>query len=148
MTKIREKDAFTRKLWAIVAPITIQQLMLALISATDAVMLGLVDQESLSAVSLAGQVQFVYSMVIAAAVEAGGVLVAQYWGGDDKPSVNEILPIVLKVNLLAGGLTTLAALLAPEQLMYIFTNQTELVERGGMYLRAVALSYFLFAVSV
>ena len=87
-------------------------------------------------------------MVIAAAVEAGGVLVAQYWGGDDKPSVNEILPIVLKVNLLAGGLTTLAALLAPEQLMYIFTNQTELVERGGMYLRAVALSYFLFAVSV
>ena len=46
--------------------------------------------------------QFVYSMVIAAAVEAGGVLVAQYWGGGDKPSVNEILPIVLKVNLLAG----------------------------------------------
>ena len=147
MTKIREKDAFTQKLWAIVAPITMQQLMLALISATDAVMLGLVDQESLSAVSLAGQVQFVYSMVIAAAVEAGGVLVAQYWGGGDKPSVNEILPSVLKVNLLAGGLTTLAALLAPEQLMYIFTNQTELVERGGMYLRAVALSYFLFAVS-
>ena len=71
MTKIREKDAFTQKRWAIVAPITMQQLMLALISATDAVMLGLVDQESLSAVSLAGQVQFVYSMVIAAAVEAG-----------------------------------------------------------------------------
>ena len=43
MTKIREKDAFTQKLWAIVAPITMQQLMLALISATDAVMLGLVD---------------------------------------------------------------------------------------------------------
>ena len=86
MTKIREKDAFTQKLWSIVAPITMQQLMLALISATDAVMLGLVDQESLSAVSLAGQVQFVYSMVIAAAVEAGGVLVAQYWGADDKPS--------------------------------------------------------------
>ena len=57
-------DDFYHKLISLVLPITIQSFMLALVSATDAMMLGLVDQTSLSAVSLAGQVQFVLSLFV------------------------------------------------------------------------------------
>ena len=53
--KINFRDEFYRKLKILVLPITIQQFMLALVSATDAIMLGAVSQTALPAVSLAGQ---------------------------------------------------------------------------------------------
>ena len=62
--KINFHDEFYQKLKLLVLPITMQQFMLALVSATDAIMLGAVSQTSLSAVSLAGQIQFVLNLFI------------------------------------------------------------------------------------
>ena len=61
-----EKRIFYRKLWGLILPITIQNLMTALVSASDAFMLGFVNQTSLSAVSLATQVQFVHNLFMLA----------------------------------------------------------------------------------
>lgn len=52
--KNKKAPAFTRKLISLVMPIAFQQFMLALVSASDALMLGVISQDSLSAVSLAG----------------------------------------------------------------------------------------------
>ena len=68
--------SFTSKLKLLVLPIAIQNFMLALVSATDAIMLGWIDQTSLSAVSLAGQVQFVLNLFIYG--YCGG---CRYYGG-------------------------------------------------------------------
>lgn len=57
MKKTREdRREFYRKLFALVLPLALQNLMTALVSASDALMLGLLDQSSLSSVSLATQV--------------------------------------------------------------------------------------------
>ena len=53
-----EKE-FIKKLLVLVLPIIFQQFMLALVSASDALMLGTLTQDALAAVSLAGQVTFV-----------------------------------------------------------------------------------------
>ena len=78
----RNEDAalFRRSLISLVLPITIQQFMLSLVSVTDAVMLGFVEQTFLSAVSLAGQVQFVLNLSAGALAVGAGILAAQYWG--------------------------------------------------------------------
>ena len=57
-------DRFYQQLLTTVFPLVIQAFMLALVSATDAVMLGLVDQTSMSSVSLGGQVQFVLNLFV------------------------------------------------------------------------------------
>ena len=57
---------FSKKLITLVLPIAFQQFMLALVSASDAVMLGMLRQDALSAVSLAGQVTFVENLFFAA----------------------------------------------------------------------------------
>ena len=61
---MRENKIFYKKLIALVLPIAFQNLMTALVSASDALMLGFLDQSSLSAVSLAAQVQFVLNLYI------------------------------------------------------------------------------------
>ena len=47
---------FRKKLLHLMIPISLQQLMMALVNASDAFMLGFVSQDALSAVSLAGQI--------------------------------------------------------------------------------------------
>ena len=53
-----KKNHFTRKLISLVLPIAFQQFMLALVSVSDALMLGKLTQDALSAVSLASQIAF------------------------------------------------------------------------------------------
>lgn len=47
-----DKREFRRKLTSLVLPITFQQFMLAVVSASDALMVGVIGQDLLSAVSL------------------------------------------------------------------------------------------------
>ena len=133
---MQTKDNFQAKLFSLVIPIAFQQLMLAIISATDAIMLGLVDQVSLAAVSLAGQVQFVFSMIIAGSADGSGILIAQYWGKEDKNSIRAIAPLSLRINLIAGVFWTLVTIVIPQSVMMIFTADTELIQAGAAYLQA------------
>lgn len=52
-------NKFMKKLIKIVVPIAFQQLMLSLVNASDAIMLGRLSPNPLTAVSLASQVSFV-----------------------------------------------------------------------------------------
>ena len=77
---MNKKKELYKKLFTIVTPIAFQYLMASLVSASDAFMLGFLDQDALSASSLAGQTAFVYSLFYGAFVFGCNVLAAQYWG--------------------------------------------------------------------
>lgn len=140
-------NALAQQMLHLVVPIAIQQFMLALVSATDALMLGFVDQTSLSAVSLAGQVQFVLNLFVAGIAAGCGIMIAQYWGKRDTASIEKVMPVALYTNLLSGGIFTVLALMIPGGLMRIFTNDPLLIANGASYLCAVALSYVFCGIS-
>lgn len=117
---MQEKKQFYKKLAVLVLPIAVQNLMTALVSASDALMLGFLDQSSLSAVSLATQVQFVLNLFYAALTIGSTVLAAQYWGKGDFRSVEKILAAALKSALLISVVFFFAALAVPELPMRIF----------------------------
>ncbi len=60
------KETFRDKILKLALPIMAQQFMLALVSACDAFMLGGLNQSSLSAVSLASQITFVFNLILTA----------------------------------------------------------------------------------
>lgn len=149
MTKERkqENEQFRKRLMQLVLPIAFQQFMLALVSACDALMLGKVEQDALSAVSLAGQVTFVQNLFLAAMTIGTSMFAAQYWGKKDKESVEKIFAYVLKITIVVSAIFFLAGIGIPKQLMRIFTNDPILIEKGAQYLRVVALSYLLSGIS-
>lgn len=138
---------FNRKLIFLVLPIAFQQFMLSLVSASDAVMLGFVDQNSLSAVSLAGQVTFVYNLFLAAMTIGTSIFVAQYWGKNDRVSVEKILGFVLRISIVVSFLFFIVATFFSNYLMKIFTADIVLIEAGGEYLRIVGITYFMCGIS-
>ncbi|MDE6775667.1 MAG: MATE family efflux transporter, partial [Ruminococcus sp.] len=119
----------------------------ALVSVTDAVMIGFLNQDSLSAVSLAGQVQFVFHLFIFSVTGGVSVLATQYWGIKDKDSVEKILAIGLKLLVLFSIPFTLGALIFPETIMKCFASDPVLIEKGAQYLRTVSLSYLFLGFS-
>ena len=133
--------------WKLILPITFQQFMLALVSASDVLMLGGLNQDSLSAVSLTGQIAFVFNLFMAAMTIGTSMFAAQYWGSADKESVSELMAFVLRTILLAAFILCACATFAPRALMYIFTGDDRLVELGARYLSVVGTSYIFSGVS-
>lgn len=140
-------DLFYKNLLAIVLPIACQNLMSALVSASDAIMLGMLNQASLSAVSLATQIQFVLSLFITALTIGTTILAAQYWGKGDGPAVERILAFATKLSVIVSAVFFAAAFWAPDRLMGIFTNDGVLIAYGAQYLKTVSWSYLLASVS-
>ncbi len=141
-----DKD-FNKKLFSLVFPIALQNLMLAVVSASDAIMLNLISQEKMSAVSLATQITFVENLFLAAMTIGLSMLAAQYWGKEDKASVERIFAYVMKITAVVSFVFFIVALLFPKFLMNLLTNEQILIEGGAEYLRLVAPSYLLTGIS-
>ncbi len=139
---MKDKE-FYSKLFRLTLPISLQSLMLASVAAADTFMLGNVEQNMMSAVSLATQIQFVQNMIIFAAVGATSILGAQYWGKNDKRSVNDIFCLCLKVCGFVSFVFFALCVFCPQVLMSIFTNDSELNVIGCRYLRIAGWSYLL-----
>lgn len=142
-----ETKEFTQKLISLILPITFQQFMLALVSASDALMLGMISQDALSAVSLASQVTFVENLFLAAINIGLSMLAAQYWGKNDRTSVEKIFAYVMKITAVVSFSFFIVSLLIPDLLMLLFTNDKNLIEGGTVYLKTVSISFFLTGIS-
>ena len=143
----RQSSDFAKKLLTLVMPIAFQQFMLALVSASDALMLGMLTQDAFSAVSLAGQITFVENLFFAAMTIGLSMFAAQYWGKQDRISVEKIFAYVMKTTAVVSFVFFLAGLCFPNALMRIFTNEQPLIDGGAIYLRTVSLSFFLTGIS-
>ena len=151
MSKIQLKSsdnkAFYKRLARIAGPIALQSLMLALVAACDAQMLGQVAQEQMTAVSLAAQIQFVQNMILSAITAAGSILGAQYWGKGDRQTIQSLFHLMLRFAGLLSILFFAACELIPELLMHIFADDAALIEIGSAYLRIAGWSYLLTGIS-
>lgn len=142
-----DRKKFYTDLTRLAFPIALQSLMLASVAAADALMLGKVAQNEMTAVSLATQVQFVQNMFLSAATAAGAILGAQYWGKGDRRTLEEVFNIMLQICGAVSVIFFLACELAPEQLMRIFTHDAPLIAVGSSYLRIAGWSYLLTGIS-
>lgn len=138
-----EKRAFYKRTLSITGPIALQNFMDAAVSSADILMLSFVSQSALAASSLAGQVMFVLQMLLYGVSSGASVLSAQYWGRKDCRTVERVMGLSLRFSILIGAVFTLAALLFPETIMQIFTDDHALIAEGIRYLRAVSAAYVL-----
>lgn len=139
--------AFLKKLISLTIPIALQSLLLASVSAADAFMLGRLDQDSMAAVSLATQVQFVMNMFILAVTSSGSVLAAQYWGKGDRGTVIDIYNMIIRAMTLVDVAFWAGCLFIPRTLMLFFTGDEALIRIGCDYLKIAAWSYLLVGFS-
>lgn len=143
----REKKEFYKLVFALVLPMALQNLINVGVSSADVIMLGKVGETALSASSLANQIQFIMSLFFFGLTSGASVLTAQYWGKQDVTTIEKIFGMAMSIALIVGAIFTVAALLFPTSLMSIFTNEQDIIEQGVIYLRIIALSYIITAIT-
>lgn len=145
--KADERKRFNRELLTITIPLALQNLLNALVGASDALMLGRLTQDAIAAVSLANQISFVMSLLNGAVIGAVGVLVAQYWGKKDYLNAKRFQGLAVRYTTVVSFIFFLLAFLMPEKLMAIFTPEPELIRIGAEYLQIVSFSYLFIGIS-
>ena len=138
----RDKD-FWRELMKLALPIAAQSLMLSAVGVADTLMLGGVEQNAMSAVSLATKIQFIQNIIISSVIAAFIALAAQYWGKRDTKSLNRLFSISLRLCGATSLLFFIGCEFFPRYLMLLFTNDAELIGIASEYLRIAAWSYLL-----
>ena len=141
------RKQFNKELMSLAVPLALQNLLNALVGASDALMLGRLTQDAIAAVSLANQISFVMSLFNGAVIGAVGVLTAQYWGRKDYANARRFLAMAVRYTAAISFVFFALAFSVPEKLMSVFTPEPELVRIGGEYLRIVSFSYLFAGIS-
>ena len=135
------KRSLGKEIVRLALPIALQQFMTALVGACDAIMLGKLSQDAMSAVSLATQVTFVFNLFMFAFMAGENMFVAQYYGKGDYTGISQVFSLVTKICGCIAVVFLAGTLFFPEQLMRILTNEETLIVLGSEYLRVIGISY-------
>ena len=141
------KQSLRNEIIRLALPMALQQFMTALVGACDAIMLGKLSQNAMSAVSLATQVTFVFNLFMYAFVTGENMFVAQYYGKGDYKGISKIFSLVTKACGVVAVIFLIGTFFFPRQIMAVLTNEEELITLGSEYLRVIGISYLLSSIA-
>ena len=117
--------AFYRKLFAVMTPVLIQNVITNFVSLLDNVMVGQVGTEPMSGVAIVNQLMFVFNLCIFGGLAGAGIFTAQFYGKGDHEGVRHTFRAKLYIAI--GSILIFAAvfLTRGEQLISLFLHQGE-----------------------
>ena len=115
--------AFYRKLFSVLIPILIQNLITNFVSLLDNIMVGQVGTEPMSGVAIVNQLLFVFNLCIFGGLAGAGIFTAQYYGKGDNEGVKNTFRAKLYIALLAVVLFTAAFVLKGDALIRLFLHE-------------------------
>ena len=146
MLQSKDDKNFYRRIFQLVTPIVIQNLLSAAVGSADIIMLNYVGQSAISAVSLATQYTNILFMFFYGLGTGATMLCAQYYGKGEYEPIRVVTGMAMKISLAASIVFAAAALLKPDLMMLIFTNDKELIELGVIYLRYMSVTYICWGI--
>ena len=138
---------FYKKLFAIAIPITLQQLIISSLNLIDTFMISSLTKEAIAGVGAANKVFFLLNLFLFGMSSGSSILTAQFWGKKDIENIKRVYGLSLTFALAGGFLFTFIAILLPQQVMRIFSEDSLVIIEGAKYLRIVGFSYIFTAIT-
>jgi putative MATE family efflux protein len=138
---MKQEEGFYSRVWALVLPIVLQNLIMTSLGIVDTFMVGLLGEAPMAGVTMANTPVFIIQLVIFGLQSGSAVLISQYWGKRDSDAVNRVMGIGF---YLAGAVSmafALIMLLIPEKAMSLFTDNPLLIDISSRYIRIAGVSY-------
>ncbi len=117
--------AFYRRLFAVMVPILIQNLITNFVSLLDNMMVGQVGTEPMSGVAIVNQLLFVYNLCIFGGLAGAGIFTAQFYGKGDWEGLRSTVRVKLYFALLAVGVCLTVFLTRGDRLIRLFLHPGE-----------------------
>lgn len=115
-------------------PVAVQSALVAILALADVLMVSDFGKEATASVGIASKWHFVAIMIMAGLSSANGVLVAQYWGKNDRCSAKTITGLALWFGIKILLPVTFVITLFSSSIMLLQTSDTKVIELGSTYL--------------
>lgn len=143
---VREKS-FYKSFLTLTLFIMLQNLISFSVNLADNLMLGAYNETALSGASIVNQVQFLLQMIVSGFASGVVAIGSQYWGKGETKPIKKIIAIGLPFALFVGVVFTLASIFIPRQIISILTNEEAVIQEGLKYIRIMAYTYIVYALS-
>ena len=114
---------FYRRLFAVMLPILLQNVITNFVSLLDNIMVGQVGTEPMSGVAIVNQLFFVFNLSVFGAYAGAGILTAQFYGRGDMEGVRRTMRLKLWTGAAALGLFMGLFCLRGEALIRLFLHK-------------------------
>lgn len=147
MRLITRDKTYYQSLIRLAIPVALQSLITFLVTFADNLMVNSLGDAAVSGVYMGSQIQTLIQMFTSGIGGAILIISAQYWGKQDTKHIRCIVAIGLRISIVVGLAFTVIGLIFPEQIIHIFTPDTNVIREGAIYFRWVCLSYVFFCVT-
>lgn len=146
--------AFYRKLFTVMVPMLIQNLITNFVNLLDNVMVGQVGTEPMSGVAIVNQLLFVFNLCVFGGLAGAGIFTAQFYGKNDQEGVRHSMR--MKIWIAAGTVLVFGSLLlfCGPQLIGLFLHEGQenldlaaTLAFGEGYLHVMLLQIIPFAIT-
>lgn len=135
------KKNFFKNAYKIAVPVTLQSLIMSLLTLTDQLMVGQLGDVAIASVGMATKIYGVISVVLAGLSAGVSIYAAQFWGKQDRKSISQLLGIGLLAGFALSFLFTLLIFFEPQLCLSLFTTDERVLGEGYIYLQIISLSY-------
>ena len=145
---LRQPRGFYKNVFALMIPIVLQNIISQTVALADTFMVGMLGEQSLAAVTLAGTPMFVF-MIFTFGVQSGaGILVSQYWGKGNTAAINRVLGVGLYFSIVVSFSAAIVLLLFPHQILNLVTSEKDLISLGAPYARITGFATAFNSISM
>ena len=145
---------FYKTVLAVAVPIMVQNGITNFVNMLDNVMVGRLETEAMSGVTIVNQFVFIFNLLIFGAISSAGIFTAQFHGLGDREGKRNTFRFKIIIVTVASLLCMAVFMLCDDGLISLFLHESEqqgdlalTLEYGKQYLSVIVLGFVPFALS-
>ena len=138
---------FYKTFFSLYLVVALQNIIVFSVNLADSIMLGTYSETAMSGVSLANQIQFLLHMFVNGAANGLVVIASQYWGKKHPEPIKKVFSAAFLIAAAMSAVLMGVVLISPEGILGILSDEAEIVLVGAEYIKIMAFSYIIFAVT-
>ncbi|MED4779601.1 MATE family efflux transporter [Brevibacillus choshinensis] len=140
-------DDFYPKLNRLAVPLTLQFLFTASFSLIDSIMVASLGEKAIAAVGIAGQFEFLLTMILAGVLSGPAIFIAQYYGTRDYTTIKKLVGLTLLCAWIISFLYFLMVTFFSSEMITLFTRDEDLQEATSSFISLISYGYMASAVT-
>ncbi|MGL4983060.1 MAG: MATE family efflux transporter [Treponemataceae bacterium] len=142
---------FYKKCLLIALPVMLQQLLQSLVSLIDNFMVAGLGDIKMSGVNVAGQINFIFLVLMGTVFMSSGIFMSQFNGAKDKNGMQQTFRFKLIITLFIGIVFSFLSFYCPKQMMSIMVHgnhdKNAILAQGELYMKVLAFSWIPTVIS-
>ena len=143
-----KNENFYRIYAKLALPLVLQQFLNVLLNLADNLMIGKLGESSIASVGFANKYYMVFNITLFGAFSGGSIFLAQFYGKKDYEILKKIFGFMMVLAIFFFSIFTVVGYFFPEWVIGIFSNDQEVIRIGASYLKIIAVSFPMTAISL